>query len=100
MDYNGRTFTNEAVTLDDNSFQNCVFNNVIFDYDGGRTSVTGSVISNYKLRLGPTLLGGLEFLRLFTHQFGPADVDAIVAIVTGILREPVPATDLVIRTHH
>ena len=42
MDYEGRTFENETVRLDDNTFTDCVFRDCIIEYGGGAFTLTGT----------------------------------------------------------
>lgn len=40
MRFENQTFTNESVTLDDNEFIGCTFNNCHFRYNGGEFNIS------------------------------------------------------------
>ncbi len=43
MDYTERTFENETITLDNNTFRNCTFRNCTIEYGGGKTAFDGDL---------------------------------------------------------
>lgn len=42
MDYDGRTFENETIDFDGNSFNDCTFINCILQYGGGAFTISGT----------------------------------------------------------
>lgn len=62
MDYKGETFEGTTVTLDGNSFENCVFRNVVFDFSGGELEMKDCSMDRFSFRFGGALANGLYAL--------------------------------------
>lgn len=91
MDYNGRTFRNEAVDLDDNTFVGCTFEDVTFNYAGGSAVITECHFASPPIwMLKGNLATGLEMLRKFSHDGGPKYVKATVDGLAAIIRKKDP----------
>ena len=87
MKYSDQTFEGIPVELDDNEFENCTFNDVIFGYSGGDLKFTNCTIGSFRFQFGGALGTGLfalyqlfgtegmlQIIRGFTEP-GPAEVE-------------------------
>ena len=87
MDYKGQTFENEDVILDGNSFENCTFRNVVFNYGGGHLVMKNCGMDRFSFRFSGDLANGLFALY---QLFG---TEGLVQIIRGFL-EPGDGADI------
>ena len=59
MDYKDQTFDGVTVELDGNSYDNCVFRDVVFHYSGGDLVMKNCDIDRFSFRFGGALANGL-----------------------------------------
>jgi len=59
FDHDGETFEGGSVHIDNKSFRNCTFNNVVFQYAGGPVEMVGSSMNNFSFQFGGDLAQGL-----------------------------------------
>lgn len=75
MDHSNQTFEDVTVELDGNSFDNCVFKNVLFQYSGGDLQMNRCRIESFQINFGGPLANGLYAL----HQlFGTEGLSQII----------------------
>jgi hypothetical protein len=87
VDYYNQTFENEEVILDGNSFENCTFTNVVFNYGGGHLVMKNCGMDRFSFRFSGDLANGLFAL----HQlFG---TEGLLQIIRGFV-EPAQGGDI------
>ena len=77
MDYVDQTFEDTAVELDGNSFDNCTFRNVIFQFSGGDLMMKNCDIDRFSFQFGGALANGLYAIQ---QLFG---TEALLQIIRG-----------------
>ncbi|UZK66183.1 hypothetical protein [Sphingomonas sp. M1-B02] len=90
MEYVDQRFEGVNVTLDGNSFRNCIFRDVIFEYAGGPVEMTNSNMDRFSFQFGGDLAQGLFTLY---QLFG---TDNMLAILRGYT-EPGAGGDVTIQ---
>jgi hypothetical protein len=80
VDYKGHTFENQEVILDGNSFEDCTFRNVVFNFGGGDLVMKNCGMDRFSFRFSGALANGLFAL----HQlFG---TEALLQIIRGFVQ--------------
>ena len=79
MDYKDQTFEDTTVELDGNSFENCIFNEVVLHYAGGELSMKNCHFDRFSFAFGGALANGLFALY---QLFG---TEGMLQIVGGFL---------------
>ena len=59
MDYKDQSFENTTVELDGNNFENCKFDNVVFQYAGGDLNMRNCDMNRFSFQFGGALANGL-----------------------------------------
>jgi len=91
MHYENERFEGTSVTLDHNSFTNCVFNDVTLDYSGGPVEMDNCNIQRFQLRFGGDLAQGLHIL----HQlFG---TENLLQLIRGFTEPPGDRGEIVLQ---
>ena len=62
MDYKNETFEGVNVELDGNSYENCVFHNVVFIYGGGELNMATCSMDRFSFSFRGALANGLDAL--------------------------------------
>lgn len=84
MEFVSKNFRNETVQLDGNSFENCVFDDVVFNYAGGMVSFSRCTFKRVLWAMDGDLGRGLRTLGLLL-----ADRPEIaIRIVQGVMFGP------------
>jgi hypothetical protein len=69
VDHKDQTFDGVTVELDGNSFENCVFRDVVFNYAGGQLMMKDCDIDRFSFRFDGALANGLFVLyQLFGSE--------------------------------
>jgi hypothetical protein len=79
VDHKDQTFEGVTVELDGNSFENCVFRNVVFHYAGGALVMKNCDIDRFSFRFDGALANGLYALY---QLFGS---EALLQIIRGFI---------------
>ncbi len=90
MEHVGETFRSCRVRLDGQTYVECTFDDVVFEYAGGKVSLDRNTITNCRVDLDGDLARGIEFMRIWAHTEGPKGVKKLVDWITGVLRRPLP----------
>ena len=77
MDHKDQTFDGVTVELDGNSFENCIFRNVVFHYAGGPLFMKNCDMDRFSFRFDGALANGLFALY---QLFG---TEALLQIIKG-----------------
>ena len=77
MDFVDKRFEDETVELDGNSFENCTFVDVVFQYSGGDLTIKNCGFNRFSFQFGGDLANGLYALY---QLFG---TDALLQIIRG-----------------
>jgi hypothetical protein len=77
VDYKDQVFENVDVPLDGNSYENCTFRNVVFDYGGGELVMKNCGMDRFSFRFNGALANGLYALY---QLFG---TEALLQIIRG-----------------
>lgn len=77
MEFEGKTFEGETVSLDGNTYRDCTFNKVLFQYAGGPVEMSECALNNFSFQFGGDLAQGL--FTLF-QLFG---TDGMLQIIRG-----------------
>ena len=77
MQHKDRMFEDETVKLDGNSYEGCVFRNVVFDYSGGELEMKDCQMDRFSFKFGGALANGLYALY---QLFG---TDGMLQIIRG-----------------
>ena len=77
MDHKDQTFDGVTVELDGNSYEKCVFRNVVFQYSGGDLTMKDCDIDRFSFQFGGALATGLFALY---QLFG---TEALLQIIRG-----------------
>lgn len=77
MDYVDQTFEGVTVELDGNSFKNCTFRDVTFQYSGGDLAMENCGMDRFRFQFGGALSNGLFALY---QLFG---TEALLQIIRG-----------------
>ena len=87
MEYKDQLFENVDVPLDGNSFENCTFRNVVFNFSGGDVIMKNCGMDRFSFRFGGNLANGLFALY---QLFG---TEGLLQIIRGFL-EPGDGGDI------
>ena len=90
MDYKDQVFENVDVPLDGNSFENCTFRNVVFEYGGGDLVMKNCGMDRFSFRFNGALANGLYALY---QLFG---TEALLQIIRGFTEPSESQVDLVL----
>ena len=88
MDFVDKKFEGETVELDGNSFENCTFADVIFQYSGGDLTIRNCGFSSFRFQFGGDLANGLFALY---QLFG---TEALLQIIRGFTEPTAPQVEL------
>lgn len=86
MDFVGKAFSKETVVLDDNTFTDCTFEDVVLEYSGGVFHMSGCSLKNFRFHLDGNLARGLGAMHQLAKLAGPKEVKKLVDFVSGVLR--------------
>ena len=90
VDYVDQTFENETVELDGNSFKNCTFRDVTFQFSGGDLKMENCGMDRFRFQFGGALANGLFAI----HQlFG---TEALLQIIRGFTEPADSQVDLIL----
>ena len=90
MDYVDQTFEGVTVDLDGNSFKNCTFRDVTFQYSGGDLKIDNCGMDRFRFQFGGALANGLFALY---QLFG---TEALLQIIRGFTEPSESQVDLVL----
>jgi len=79
VDFKDQTFDGVTVELDGNSYESCVFRNVIFHYSGGDLAMKDCDIDRFSFRFGGALATGMFALY---QLFG---TEGLLQIIKGFI---------------
>lgn len=69
MEFEGKTFEGETVSLDGNTYRDCTFGNVLFQYSGGPLTMSNCEMNNFSFQFGGDLAQGLfNLFQLFGNE--------------------------------
>jgi len=88
VDYLDKTFEGETVELDGNSFENCTFRDVTFQYSGGDLMMKNCGMNRFRFQFGGDLANGLFALY---QLFG---TEALLQIIRGFTEPSSPQVEL------
>lgn len=77
MQHTNEKFEGVVVELDGNSYDNCVFHNVVFHYSGGDLQMNNCAIDRFSFQFGGALANGLYAIQ---QLFG---TEALLQIIRG-----------------
>lgn len=83
MQHSNETFEGAVVELDGNSYEDCTFYNVVFQYSGGDLQMKNCAIDRFSFKFGGALANGLYAIQ---QLFG---TEALLQIIRGFT-EPKP----------
>jgi len=90
VDYVDQTFEGVTVDLDGNSFKNCTFRDVTFQYSGGDLKMDNCGMDRFRFQFGGALANGLFAIY---QLFG---TEALLQIIRGFTEPTDPQVDLVL----
>ncbi len=90
MDYVDQTFEGVTVDLDGNSFKNCTFRDVTFQYSGGDLKMDNCGMDRFRFQFGGALANGLFAIY---QLFG---TEALLQIIRGFTEPSESQVDLVL----
>ena len=90
MDYVDQTFEGVTVELDGNSYKNCTFRDVTFDFSGGDLTMDNCGMDRFRFQFGGALANGLFALY---QLFG---TEALLQIIRGFTEPTSSEVDLVL----
>ena len=90
MDYVDQTFEGVTVELDGNSYKNCTFRDVTFDFSGGDLTMDNCVMDRFRFQFGGALANGLFAIY---QLFG---TEALLQIIRGFTEPSESQVDLVL----
>jgi hypothetical protein len=88
LDYVDKTFDGEKVELDGNSFENCTFRDVTFQYAGGHLVMKNCSMDRFRFQFGGDHANGLFALY---QLFG---TEALLQLIRGFTEPGSPEVEL------
>jgi len=90
VDYVNQNFENETVELDGNSYKDCTFRDVTFQFSGGDLTMENCGMDRFRFQFGGPLANGLFALY---QLFG---TEALLQIIRGFTEPTSEQVDLVL----